>query len=180
IGAGVCEICSQKFPLNISSINKKMEIIDNDAIAHSEPYGDAKTTKYFDNGDIVTIQAQTYNAFNNLWYKTSSGDWIVSGYLEDYKEVERPRHTVHEYVGAGVCAICNKEFQLSITPISKRMEVISNDAITHTEPYGDAEINRHLVKGDTVTLKSQTRNAFDNLWYKTATGDWIVSGYLKI
>ncbi len=177
---GKCTVCGETFPLSITSLSKTMQVSSTNssgtAPAHKTPYGDADITKRYSKGDKVSVVGSAKNAFGNLWYKLSDGSWLVADYLTEVKA-----HT-HDYNSVGKCTVCGETFPLSITSLSKTMQVSSTNssgtAPAHKTPYGDADITKRYSKGDKVSVVGSAKNAFGNLWYKLSDGSWLVSDYL--
>ena len=84
---GVCKSCGVAFPLKIDQVNKTMitaRTNGNDVPCHTSPYGATTITRRLKSkGETVAIKAKTVNAFGNLWYQTTSDDWIVYDYLAE-------------------------------------------------------------------------------------------------
>ena len=84
-GAGVCTGCKATYTLHKTDMNKQAAISavngTGTAPSHTTPYGDAPIKTRYHKGDTVTIRASAKNAYGNLWYQLSNGEWIVSSYV---------------------------------------------------------------------------------------------------
>ncbi len=79
---GYCTSCGEEFPLRAANtLNAAMVCNKNNAAIHSRPYGAAPITSRGQSGQTFTVKQQAINAYGNLWYQLSDGQWIVSDYL---------------------------------------------------------------------------------------------------
>lgn len=175
---GVCS-CGHSFPLSITSINQKMTVCnissDNTAPAHSAPYGDAKIGTRYRKDAVVTVVGKAKNAYGNLWYKLSNGEWLFSDYLSSH---------LHSFKGAGKCASCGAYFTLYPTAVNRSGVITavnsSKTAPSHSTPYGDATIKTRYKLSDTVYVKNKATNAYGNVWYQLNNGEWLASDYVTL
>ena len=166
------------------------------APAHTGPAGKDKITRNYKLGDTVVAVKSVVNSSNNLWYQLDNGSWLYSKYLTKGTTTPaapttpttpttpaEPAHTSHDYDTVGKCKVCGAQFPLSVSSVSKTMQVTSvnssGTAPAHSTPYGDATITKRYNKGDKVTVTGQAKNAFGNLWYQLSDNSWLVASYLS-
>ena len=162
---GKCKKCGAFFQYRVEKINKTMitsRATATNALTHITPYGDADVVRRLPaNGEVVTIVAQTYNAFDRLWYQTSNGDWIVEGYLKE-KEADTTlsifsngvsKITKNSAYVAGACSYSGTRpssvgVYLGLTPSSLSKK--GSDTINHSKNPFDIWYTLSDLKPDTT------------------------------
>lgn len=80
----------------------------------------------------------------------------------------------HDWNSTGVCKKngCGHKFDYNVKSASGTYIVLS-DITLRSAPYSASGSKGTVSKGELVTMKSKTDNAFGNLWYKTSSGGWV-------
>lgn len=139
------------------------------APSHATPYGDATILTRYEDGDTVYVTGSAKNAYNNTWYKLSTGEWLSGEYLGTHS---------HCYNSKGFCDECLD----GVTVVSMSNTKISlkggkSSAPVHFAPYGAS--HKWTVKGSGVTVNGKAVNRHGNVWYRTTDGAWIFADYLN-
>lgn len=90
----------------------------------------------------------------------------------------------HTYNNDGLCSKCEKKFEFEYTPVSLKMEVITNDTEGCKIPDKKTGFICYL-KGMTINVVQQTTDRNNNVWYKSdirlndGSDIWIMASNLK-
>ncbi len=138
------------------------------APSHTTPYGDATIRTRYKKGQTVYVVGSTQNAFNNKWYKLSTGDWITGDYLGT--------HT-HKKVSGGFCTLCVDGTLNVVRMNSTTISAKSGKTFpVHFAPYG-ASLT-YANRSGSVTVTGKVVNGYDNVWYRLSDGGWVFGDYL--
>lgn len=136
----------------------KFEVMASSKTVRSEPYGTGTKVKTVSKGDTVTVKAYLYNDYGNLWYKTSSGDYIHS---EKLLLIENDSLSPSNYIEAKFKVMCSSK------PIRK-------------EPISSSEKLDTVSKDDTVSVIGYMYNEYGSLWYVCEDEGYISHDYLSV
>ena len=80
--AAFCKSCGTEYTLPaLDTSTAGRYVVTGENTLCNDPYSDSKTNTKLYKNDTVEIAGSLKNAYGNLWYKTTSNQWIFSGYL---------------------------------------------------------------------------------------------------
>ena len=172
-----CEKCSAVYVLPTpTDVRIYMDVTKNNAPAHSSPYGDADIGARYDKGHTVYVVGKVQNAFNNTWYKLSSGEWMVSDYLGEH---------YHCWSAGGYCTRClGQGDDMKFSPIwlgdvPLKISSGGKKIPVHYAPYGDSLSFKTIKDKSQVVLDAKVINGYGHIWYRLSfDAGWIYGGYV--
>ena len=172
-----CEKCSAVYALPTpTDVRIYMDVTKDNAPAHSSPYRDADVGARYDKGHTVYVVGKVQNAFNNTWYKLSSGEWMVSDYLGEH---------YHCWSAGGFCTRClGQGDDMKFSPIwlgdvSLKISSGGKKIPVHYAPYGDSLSFKTIKDKSQVVLDAKVINGYGNIWYRLSfDAGWIYGGYV--
>ena len=122
------------------------------------PYSSSSTIKTIAADDEISVVAYLYNKYGNLWYKTSSGNYIHSNYLE---VVENDSLPPSNYLNA-------------------KFKVMCSEKSVKNEPLSSSETIRTIYKNEILNVIGYLYNEYDNLWYILEDGGYVPHHYFSV
>ena len=122
------------------------------------PYSSSNTVKTIVTDSEIDVVAYVYNKYGNLWYKTSSGNYIHSNYLE---VVENDSLPPSNYLNA-------------------QFKVVCSEKSVKNEPLASSETIRTIKKDEIINVIGYLYNEYDNLWYILEDGGYVPHHYFSV
>lgn len=140
------------------AFNAKFEVKASSKTIRTEPYSTGTKVKTVSKGDTVTVKAYLYNKYGNLWYKTSSNDYIHS---DNLLLKENDSMSPSNYIEA-------------------KFKVMNSSKPIRKEPISSSEKIGEVSKDATVSVIGYVYNEYGSLWYVCAGEGYISHDYLSV
>lgn len=117
------------------------------------------------------------------WFKNSSGEWEITNSVPANKALFLPKASACEVVRTGGLKWTQiKDYTEESCALLATVSKVNstNTAPLHNYPEAAGAVTSRLKKGQAILLTGKVTNAAGNIWYRTASNEFIYSDYVTM
>ena len=152
------ETCVECLSKHEKSFIGKMKVTASTKAVKALPVSSSDTIRNVSKNDEISVVAYLYNKYGNLWYKTSSGNYIHCSYLEVIQNDSLPPSN---YLNAKFKVVCSEKN-------------VKND------PISSSDTIKKIYRNEIINIIGYMYNEYGNLWYVLEDGGYVPHHYFSV